>query len=109
MKAIDKIFQDGQELININPCDIDLDDRIRSIRGNQFQMYYFTFSIFILDAVQVKFGLTVAELTTVWIPMLECIKSKRRNLKAKVFKTTTTPTSLFQKQLKTGFYDFSFR
>ena len=110
MNAIDNIFQDDQELININPRDIDLDDRIKSIRGNQFQIYYFTVSSFILiwDAVQVKFGLTAAELVTVWIPMLECIKSKRRNLKAKVSKTTITPTSLFQKQLKNGLLRFFF-
>ena len=45
-----------------------------------------TFNICSLGAVQIKFGLTVEELALVWPPMLECIKSKRRNTKAKLKK-----------------------
>ncbi|CAF1052045.1 unnamed protein product [Rotaria sordida] len=37
-------------------------------------------------AVQAKFGLIADELAVVWTPMLECIKSKRRNMKAKILK-----------------------
>ena len=47
-----------------------------------------------LDAVQVKFGLTNDELATVWIPMLECIKSKRRNVKARL-RNATVSSSFF--------------
>ncbi|CAF4533959.1 unnamed protein product [Rotaria socialis] len=74
LKAVDRIFKDGKELIDLDPRSIDTDDRIKTIR----------------DAVQVKFGLTNDELATVWMPMLECIKSKRRNSKAKLRNTTTS-------------------
>ncbi|CAF4481371.1 unnamed protein product [Rotaria socialis] len=78
LKAVDRIFKDGKELIDLDPRSIDTDDRIKTIR----------------DAVQVKFGLTNDELATVWMPMLECIKSKRRNSKAKL-RNTTTSSSFF--------------
>ncbi|CAF4938424.1 unnamed protein product, partial [Rotaria sp. Silwood1] len=58
------------QLLDIDPRDIDTDNRVTIIR----------------DAVQVKFGLTADELATVCGPMLECIKSKRRNLKTKIRK-----------------------
>jgi hypothetical protein len=48
-------------------------------------------SFFIIDAVQVKFGLKDDELATVWPPMLECIKSKRRNTKSKIRKSIPQP------------------
>ncbi|CAF3739422.1 unnamed protein product [Rotaria socialis] len=60
LKAVDRIFKEGKELIDLDPRSIDTDDRIKTIR----------------DAVQVKFSLTNDELATVWMPMLECIKSK---------------------------------
>ncbi len=50
---------------------------------------------FILDAVETKFGLSSAELATVWEPMLESIKSKRRNIKAKIRKSVIKPSTLF--------------
>ncbi|CAF4582858.1 unnamed protein product, partial [Rotaria sp. Silwood2] len=59
LKAVDRIFKQRKELFHSSS--IDTDDRIKAIR--------------------VKFGLTNDELATVWMPMLECIKSKRRNLK----------------------------
>ncbi|CAF4712502.1 unnamed protein product [Rotaria magnacalcarata] len=71
LKAIDRVFKEGKELLDIDPRSIDTDDRIRAIR----------------DAVKIKFGLKNDELATVWIPMLECIKSKRRNFKAKLRNT----------------------
>ncbi|CAF3910870.1 unnamed protein product, partial [Rotaria sordida] len=40
----------------------------------------------VVNAVQAKFGLIADELAVVWTPMLECIKSKRRNMKAKILK-----------------------
>ncbi|CAF3418079.1 unnamed protein product [Rotaria socialis] len=72
LNAIDKIFKDEQELLDIDPRCLNTDKRITIIQ----------------DAVQIKFGLTCDELATVWIPMLECIKSKRRNIKAKHRKST---------------------
>ncbi|CAF3437958.1 unnamed protein product [Rotaria socialis] len=59
LNAIDKIFKDEQELLDIDPRCLNTDKRITIIQ----------------DAVQIKFGLTCDELATVWIPMLECIKS----------------------------------
>jgi hypothetical protein len=41
---------------------------------------------FIVDAVQAKFGLNPDELATVWLPVLESIKLKRRNIKVKIRK-----------------------
>ncbi|CAF4352097.1 unnamed protein product [Rotaria sp. Silwood2] len=70
LKAIDQLFKEEKQLIDIDSRDIDTDSRVTIIR----------------DAVQAKFGLTAEELATVWGPMLECIKSKRRNLKAKIRK-----------------------
>ncbi|CAF3071011.1 unnamed protein product, partial [Rotaria sp. Silwood2] len=68
LKAVDRIFKQRKELFHSSS--IDTDDRIKAIR--------------------VKFGLTNDELATVWMPMLECIKSKRRNLKGKLRNTTTS-------------------
>lgn len=39
---------------------------------------------FVLGAVQTKFGLGEAETTTVWLSMIRCIKSRRRNTLAKI-------------------------
>ncbi|CAF1498461.1 unnamed protein product [Rotaria sordida] len=74
LKAIEQIFKEPKELVDTDPHSIDTDKRVITIR----------------NAVQVKFGLTPEELTTVWMPMLECIKSKRRNLKAKLKRNMIT-------------------
>ncbi len=63
LAAVDKIFKDETTLI----------------------------SFFIIDAVQAKFGLKDDELATVWAPMLECIKSKRRNTKSRIRKNIPQP------------------
>ncbi|CAF3021692.1 unnamed protein product, partial [Rotaria sp. Silwood2] len=76
LKTVDRILKQGKELFD--PPSIDTDDRIKAI----------------LDSVQVKFGLTNDELATVWMPMLDCIKFKRRNLNAKL-RNTTTSSSFF--------------
>jgi hypothetical protein len=55
----------------------------------------FLYSFFILDVIETKFGLSSAELATVWEPMLESIKSKRRNIKAKIRKSVIKPSTLF--------------
>lgn len=39
---------------------------------------------FLIDAVQTKFGLTNDEIATVWTPMLDSIKPRRRNTKSKI-------------------------
>jgi len=52
-----------------------------------FYNQWLTSSFFLIKgALQAKFGLSPAELMTVWIPILEYIKSKWRNTKAKVRK-----------------------
>ncbi|CAF4504860.1 unnamed protein product, partial [Rotaria sp. Silwood2] len=52
LKAVDRIFTEPQQLLDLDPRSIDADKRIITIR----------------DAVQVKFGLTSEELATVWLP-----------------------------------------
>ncbi|CAF2017072.1 unnamed protein product [Rotaria magnacalcarata] len=81
LKAIDRVFKEGKELLDIDPRSIDTDDRIRATR----------------DAVKIKFGLKNDELATVWIPMLECIKSKRRNFKAKLRNTIISSSVFLEK------------
>lgn len=81
-----------------NGSDIQGSSRVSQSRssfdGDRLKNHFNSWSVIIIDhidkhfllllnAVQTKFRLTSDELSTFWISMLECIKSRRRNLKAK--------------------------
>ena len=93
MRAIERLFKGETELIDLHPKRMDEDERIKCIRGKTVLNFYSTLYFLFTEAVQVKFGLTKEQLVTVWGSLLECIKSKRRNLKAKIrrSKLTTFP------------------
>lgn len=51
--------------------------------------------LFIVDSAGAKFSLNPDDLATVWTPMLESIKLKRRNTMAKIRKSVSKPVTLF--------------
>ena len=73
-----------------------------------YSTFYSLFSwSFITDAVQAKFGLLPEELAVVWTSMLECIKSKRRNIKAKLQKELNKSGMSYSIKLTLSFKLFS--
>lgn len=103
MNAIDQIFKDQKELLELDPRSIEMDRRIVMIRGLRRCLLSAGNFTIISDAVQAKFRLTSEELATVWIPMLESIKSRRRNFKAKLQRNSNQSNTIFSRDAKSLF------